>query len=99
MLKECLEVFGEVLEQGRQNGKDIILDSYTCRWNIYFLDRQGNIKDSIEIKLNKKTREIETNNTDIKELCFYDYHSQLVSMNKPVDGKKVIHSNNFIHFL
>lgn len=28
MLKECLEVFGEVLEQGRQNGKNIILDSY-----------------------------------------------------------------------
>lgn len=99
MLKECLEVFGEVLEQGRQNGKDIILDSYIPADGTYiFVDRQGNIKDSIEIKLNKKTREIETNNTDIKELCFYDYHSQLVSMNKPVDGKKVIHSNNFYSF-
>lgn len=99
MLKECLEVFGEVLEQGRQNGKDIILDSYIPADGTYiFVDRQGNIKDIIEIKLNKKTREIETNNTDIKELCFYDYHSQLVSMNKPVDGKKVIHSNNYYSF-
>lgn len=99
MLKECLEVFGEVLEQGRQNGKDIILDSYIPADGTYiFVDRQGNIKDIIEIKLNKKTREIETNNTDIKELCFYDYHSQLVSMNKPVDGKKVVHSNNYYSF-
>lgn len=99
MLKECLEVFGEVLEQGRQNGKNIILDSYIPADGTYiFVDRQGNINDIIEIKLNKKTREIETNNTDIKELCFYDYHSQLVSMNKPVDGKKVIHSNNYYSF-
>lgn len=99
MLKECLEVFEEVLEQERQNGKDIILDSYIPADGTYiFVDRQGNIKDIIEIKLNKKTREIETNNTDIKELCFYDYHSQLVSMNKPVDSKKVIHSNNYYSF-
>ena len=28
MLKECLEVFGEVLAKERQKGKDIILDSY-----------------------------------------------------------------------
>ena len=89
MLKECLEVFGEVLEQGRQNGKNIILDSYIPADGTYiFVNRQGNINNIIEIKLNKKTREIETNNTDIKELCFYDYHSQLVSMNKPVDGKR-----------
>lgn len=99
MLKECLEVFGEVLAKERQKGKDIILDSYIPADGTYiFVDGQGNMKEPIEIKLNKKTREIESNHSDLKEVCFYDYHSQLVSMNKPMDGKKVIHSNNYFSF-
>lgn len=92
MLKECLEVFGEILEKERKKGKDIILDSYIPADGTYiFVDKDGNIKESIEIKLDKKTRTIECSNSDLRELYFYDYHSQLVSMNKPVDGKKIIH--------
>lgn len=99
MLKECLEVFGEVLAKERQRGKDIILDSYIPADGTYiFVDGQGNMREPVEIKLNKKTREIESSSSDLKEVCFYDYHSQLVSMNKPMDGKKVIHSNNYFSF-
>lgn len=99
MLKECLEVFGEIVSQERKKGKDIVLDSYIPADGTYiFVNQQGNIKDIIEIKLDKKTRKIMTSNSDVKELCFYDYHSQLVSMNKPIDGKKIIHSNNYYSF-
>ena len=66
MLKECLEVFGEVLAKERQKGKDIILDSYIPADGTYiFVDGQGNMKEPIEIKLNKKTREIESNHSDL----------------------------------
>ena len=95
MLKECLEVFGEVLKQK----EDIILDSYIPTDGTYiFVDAQGKMKEPIEIELNKKTREIVSSNSDLKEIRFYDYHSQLVSMNKPLDGKKIIHSNNYYSF-
>ena len=50
MLKECLEVFGEILEKERKKGKDIILDSYIPADGTYiFVDKDGNIKESIEI--------------------------------------------------
>lgn len=99
MLKECLEVFGEILEKERKKGKDIILDSYIPADGTYiFVDKDGNIKENIEVKLDKKTRRAVYSNSDTRELCFYDYHSQLVSMNKPIDGKKIIHSNNYYSF-
>lgn len=99
MLKECLEVFEEVLNKERERGRDIILDSYMLADGMYiFVDRQGNIKESIEVKLDRKARKLQTSNSDIEEACFYDYHSRLVSMNKPVDSKKVIHSNNYYSF-
>ena len=44
MLKECLEVFGEILEKERKKGKDIILDSYIPADGTYiFVDKDGNI--------------------------------------------------------
>ena len=91
MLKECLEVFGEILEKEQKKGKDIILDSYIPADGTYiFVDKDGNLKESIEVELDKKTRRPVYSNSDTRELCFYDYHSQLVSMNKPIDGKKIL---------
>lgn len=95
MLKECLEVFGEILKQK----ENIILDSYIPSDGTYiFVDAQGKMKEPVEIELNKKTGEIVSSNSDLKEIRFYDYHSQLVSMNKPLDGKKIIHSNSYYSF-
>ena len=95
MLKECLEVFEEILKKE----ENLILDSYIPADGTYiFVDAQGKMKEPIEIELNKKTREIVSSNSELSEVCFYDYHSQLVSMNKPVDTKKIIHSNNYYSF-
>ena len=51
------------------------------------------------IKKPKETRSlICTDDTLLSDICFYDYHSKLISMNKPIDSKKVIHSNNYLAF-
>lgn len=99
MLEECREVFREVLAKQQNKGRDMILDSYIPADGTYLLvDKQGNIKVCADIKFDKKTKELRTSHSDLTEIRFYDYHSQLVSMNKPVDGKKVIHSNNCYAF-
>lgn len=32
------------------------------------------------------------------DFCFLDYYSKLIDMNKPIDQKKIIHSNNYYAF-
>lgn len=98
MLKECLEVFEHKLKDA--GGDDwLILDSYIPADGTYLIvDKEGSIKASVNIKMDKKTREINRSSLYFQKICFYDYHSQLISMNKPMDTKKVIHSNNYLAF-
>ena len=95
MLKECLDVFAEKLKQDN----DLILKEYIPADGSYLIvDKDNNIKYT-DIKLDKKTRKIiATDDTLLKDICFFDYHSKLISMNKPVDSKKVIHTNNYLAF-
>ena len=97
MLNECLSVFDKMLQQ---KGEGLILDNYIPADGSYVLvDADGKVKDVIEIKLNKKTRQLENIDSEyLSDICFYDYHSGLISMNKPLDSKKVIHSNNYLSF-
>lgn len=96
MLKECLNVFAEMLAE---KGEDLILDEYIPADGSYILvGADGMIKDVIEIKLNKKTRQLEDISSEhLNIIRFYDYHSRLMSMNKPVNNK-IIHSNNYLSF-
>ena len=32
------------------------------------------------------------------DFCFLDYYSKLIDMNKPIEKKKIIHSNNYYAF-
>ena len=93
MIQECLEVFQEQL---KNKGERFILDIYTPADGTYILvDKQGEVKEVLQIKMNKKQRELEgRGNEYFPDICFYDYYSQLISMNKPIDAKKVVHSNN-----
>lgn len=98
MLKECLEVFECELKRAGEGDK-LILDSYIPADGTYLIvDKNGNPGEPIEIKLDKKTRTVNRTSPYFKKICFYDYHSQLISMNKPMDAKKVIHSNNYLSF-
>ena len=93
MLKECVEVFQKKLSENNE----IILDTYIPADGTYIIvDETGNIKSCTDIIKDKKTKQIDRSSEALKEIVLYDYNSILVSMNKPVDSKKVIHSNNYL---
>lgn len=98
MFEECLDVFKRELE----DDNNLILDEYIPADGSYIIvDAEGKIKNYQDIKLDKKKRgtsEAVVKGSYFKEICFYDYHSKLISMNKPIDSKKVIHSNNYLAF-
>ncbi len=100
MLKECLEVFEKKYEE---IGDKLILDSYIPEDGTYLIigtdKEEFYIKEQIEIKYNKKNRELFCSNEDyLEKIRKYNYLSKLVEMNKPIDGKKTIHTNNYLSF-
>ncbi|MEW9939670.1 type I-B CRISPR-associated protein Cas8b/Csh1 [Clostridium butyricum] len=99
MLKECLEVFKSDLENNRQK----IIDSYVPADGTYVIvshkDDFFEIKDYFDIKYDKKEKKLlGKTNINFYDVCNYDYNSKLIDMNKPIDGKKIIHSNNYLSF-
>ena len=97
MLKECLEVF-ETQMKACKDPDNIILGDYVPADGTYVVVKlDGSILHQ-EIKFNKKTKALELIPSNYEELKFYDYHSRLVSMDKPQDPKKIIHSNNYLSF-
>ena len=100
MLKECLEVFKRELDE---KGDKLIIDSYVPADGTYIIvapkDDTFEIKEIVNIKYNKKTKELEGRASNyFKYLCECDYNSSLIEMNKPMDMKKIIHSNNYLSF-
>lgn len=96
MLGECLEVFGGYTEEEREK---MILNHYIPKDGTYILvGSNGEIVSITDFKLDKKTGQVNRNAERYHDFCYYDYHSDLVSMNKPLDGSKVIHSNNYLSF-
>ena len=93
MITECLQVFQRVLEED----ENVILREYIPADGTYVLvDKNYQIKgEPVEIKMDKKNGIIDKSSEYYNEICFYDYHSKLISMNKPLDPRKVIHSNNY----
>lgn len=103
MLKDCLEIFKRQTERVKAKGKGedaLILDSYIPADGCYILvDSDGTVMCQMDLKFNKKTKQMEgVSERYYGKVCFFDYHSQLVSMDKPIDPKKVIHSNNYLSF-
>lgn len=100
MLKDCIEIFEKEL---LLKGENLIIDNYLPSDGTYVIvstkDDEFFIKDVFDIKYNKKLNEIEgRENIYFKQICEYDYNSKLIDMNKPIDTKKVIHSNNYLSF-
>ena len=105
MLKDCLEIFEAELERTKKRFGDsdrLILDEYILADGDYLVvEKNGEIRQC-SVRMDKKTRTVERIPVDDKlyeRICFYDYHSRLVSMDKPQDTKKVIHSNSYKYFL
>ena len=95
MFEECLDVFSEMLK----HEDNLILKGYVPADGSYIIVKNDGTVKNADIKFDKKTRDLNcTDDTLLNDICFYDYHSKLISMNKPIDIKKVIHSNNYLAF-
>ena len=98
MLQEAMEVFQIMLQE---KGERIITDAYIPKDGTYRLivmkDDGWVIKDPVDIIFNKKTNTVDISN-DMDYLLIQElyYKSKLLEMNKPIDPKKVIHSNNYL---
>ena len=102
MLQDCLEVFEAFERKKKEEGRNPVFDRYVPKDGTYILvDVESGelLAKDIEIHYNKRTRELEgRNHLSFQEIQYYDYYSSLIDMNKPIDSKKVIHSNNFLSF-
>lgn len=96
MITECLEVFQKVLEKD----ENVILREYIPAPGTYVVvDKNYEIKEEpIEIKMDKKTGNIDRSASNYDKICYYDYYSKLISMNKKLEPLKIIHSNNYYSF-
>lgn len=95
MLGECLEIFGSYTKEKRESD---ILDHYIPKDGTYILITKDGRESVTDIKLDKKTGQVSKSADRYQDFCYYDYHSDLVSMNKPLDPNKIIHSNNYLSF-
>lgn len=104
MLKDCIEIFARELEKTEEqfgNREKFILDSYIPADGDYIVVQKDGTLKSRSFKLDKKTRTLNgmiSGSQLDDDIKFYDYHSRLVSMDKPQDPKKAIHSNNYLSF-
>lgn len=99
MLREAMEVFGQQLK--RENGERLVLDAHIPKDGTYRLieisEGKGEIKKTLDIVYDKKNAKLTgTADGDYRLIQELDYYSKLVEMNKPIDPKKVIHSNNYL---
>ena len=100
MLKDFLDVFKKELDK---HGDKIILDNYVLADGTYVIVKPSDLGFKIqsisEVKYNKKEKQLESTDMEVLDkLKEMDYNSCLVSMNKPIDIKKKIHSNNYLSF-
>lgn len=96
MLQNCIDLFLQ------QDAYKYIFDRYVPAdgdYRIYeFRDGEFFLKNYFQVKMEKKTRELNLAYDEKKKIAYLDYYSRLVEMNKPVDPKKTIHSNNYLAF-
>lgn len=100
MLKECVTVFQNM---GNGDVDRLVIDNYVPSDGTYCLvEIQGDSfikKDIVDIGFNKKTNELEgVGNKNYPFIRTLDYYSKLISMQKPMELTKKIHSNNYLSF-
>ena len=96
MFEECLEVFNKVFKSEQQK-EDAIISTYMPAEGTYIIvDRNENLK-VVNIVLDRKTKKINKSSMYFRDICFYDYYSKLISMDKPIKNK-MIHSNSYLSF-
>lgn len=98
MIDEALEVFKKIYDK---EGEELVVSKHIPKDGTYILvnKKSGKIIETLNISYDKKSKKI---NGELNQYYGYfrafDYYSNLVDMNKPMDSKKTIHSNQIYSF-
>lgn len=90
MLEDCLDIFEK---EYKLKGDPIILDKYTPDSGLYLLVNSSGVVIKTAVVDDKGT-----NRHLYKDFIEMDYLSRLLDMNKPIDKKKTVKSNNYLSF-
>lgn len=97
MLQNCIDIFLKSPDMDK-----LIIDTYIPADGTYLLLRESqdgfNKIELLDIKLDKKNSKLNITEEEKIRISYYDYYSKLVDMNKPIDIKKIIQSNNYLSF-
>ena len=98
MIDEALEVFRKIYDK---EGEELVVSKHIPKDGTYILItiKSGKIIEKLNISYDKKTKKIDGElNQYYSYFRAFDYYSNLVDMNKPMDPKKIIHSNQIYSF-
>ena len=98
MIDEALEVFKKIYDK---EGEKLVVNKHIPKDGTYILVniKSGKIIEKLNIFYDKKSKKIDGElNQYYGYFRAFDYYSNLVDMNKPMDPKKTIHSNQIYSF-
>ena len=98
MINEALEVFKKIYDK---EGEELVVSKHIPKDGTYILVNieSGKIIEKLDIAYDKKNKKIDGElNQYYSYIRAFDYYSNLVDMNKPMDSKKTIHSNQIYSF-
>ena len=98
MIDAALEVFKKIYDK---EGEKLVVNKHIPKDGTYILVniKSGKIIEKLNIFYDKKSKKIDGElNQYYGYFRAFDYYSNLVDMNKPMDPKKTIHSNQIYSF-
>ena len=98
MIDEALEVFKKIYDK---EGEKLVVNKHIPKDGTYILVniKSGKIIEKLNISYDKKAKKVDGEfNQYYSYIRAFDYYSNLVDMNKPMDPKKTIHSNQIYSF-
>ncbi len=97
MLNSCIDLFHNYYEQKLKEDKDIILNEYALDFGTYlYVNIHSGEYKKVEVNKNEDGRSA---GNIFEEIAQRDYLSKLLDMNKPIDLKKIVQSNNCYSFV
>ena len=97
-MDEALEVFRKIYDK---EGEELVVSKHIPKDGTYILVniKSGKIIETLSISYDKKSKKVDGElNPYYGYFRAFDYYSNLVDMNKPMDPKKTIHSNQIYSF-
>jgi len=98
LIDEALEVFKKIYDK---EGEKLVVNKHIPKDGTYILVniKSGKIIEKLNIFYDKKSKKIDGElNQYYGYFRAFDYYSNLIDMNKPMDPKKTIHSNQIYSF-